>query len=137
MSESHVTSHDDRTAGGLLARLVRRLFGSAKAVVRQWAWSNLAVWIGLTVVAVVAYLVHRRGGYGHFGAALDSVLVTVADVLDPHDTGTPAPRSLLGRVEHALIHRLTRGAVARRRGTPTLNSSPPAAPETGPTLPAS
>ena len=137
MSETHVTSNDDRTAGGLLARLVRRLFGSAKAVVRQWAWSNLAVWIGLTVLAVVAYLVHRRGGYGRFGAALDSVLVTVADVLDPDDTGTPAPRTLLARVEHALIHRLTRGAVARRRGAPTLNSSPPAALQTGPTSPAS
>ena len=140
MSESHVTSNDDRTAAGL----ARRLIGSARALavtaVRRWAWSSLAVWIALTVLAVVAYLVHRRGGYGRLGAALDSVLVTAAAVLDPDDTGTPAPRTLLGRVEHALIHRLTRGAVARvarRRGAPTLNSSPPAAPETGPTSPAS
>jgi len=61
-------------------------------------------------------------------------------VLDPDDTGTPAPRSLLRRVEHALIDQLTRGAVARvarRRGAPTLNNSPPVAAETGPTSPAS
>jgi hypothetical protein len=107
--------------------LARRLFGSAKAVVRRWAWSSLAVWIALTVLALVAYLVHRRGGYGRLGAALDSVLVTVAEVLDPDGTGTPAPRSVLVRVEHALIHLLTRGAVARQaRRALTLNSSPPA-----------
>jgi hypothetical protein len=132
-----VTSNDDRTAGGLLVRLARRLFGSVRALVvtavQRWAW----LWIALTVLSLAAYLVHRRGGYGRLGAALDSVLVTAAEVLAPDDTGTPAPRTLLGRVQHALIHRLTGGAVARRRGAPTLNSSPPAAPETGPTSPAS
>lgn len=128
MSESH-----DRTAAGLLFRLARRGFGSARAVVRRWAWSSLAVWIAVAVVAVAAYLVHRRGGYGRLGAALDSVLVTVAEVLDPAGTGTSAPPTLLGRVEHALIDWLTRGAVARRRGAPALNSSPPAAAETGST----
>lgn len=141
MSESHVTSNDDRTAAGLPVRLARRLTGWARALavtaVQRWAWSTLAVPIAVTVLAVVAYLVHRRGAYARLGAALDSVLVTAAAVLDPDDTGTPAPRTLLRRGQHALIHRLTRGAVARRRGAPTLNSSPPAAPETGPTSPAS
>ena len=111
------------------AGLARRLIGSARALavtaVRRWVWSTLVVWIALTVLAVLAYLVHRRGGYGRLGAALDWVLVTAAKVLDPDHTDTPAPRTPLRRVQHALIHRLTRGAVARRAAT--LNSSPPAA----------
>jgi hypothetical protein len=123
-----MTSDDDRTGPGLLGRIVRRLFGSARALVRRWAWSSLPVWIALTVLAVVAYLVARRGGYGRLGAALDSVLVSIAEVFGVDDTAT-APRTLVGGVQHALIHRLTRGAVARRRGAPTLDST---APEAGP-----
>ena len=141
MTESQVTSNNDRTAASLPVRLARRLTGSARALavtaVQRWAWSTLAVPIAVTVLAVVAYLVHRRGAYARLGAALDSVLVTAAAVLDPDDTGTVAPRGLLRRGQHALIHRLTRGAVARRRSASTLNSSPPAAPETGPTSPVS
>lgn len=129
-----MTSNDDRAGPGLLGRIVRRLFDSASALVRRWAWSSLPVWIALTVLAVVAYLVARRGGYGRLGAALDSVLVSIAEVFGVDDTAT-APRTLVGGVQHALIHRLTRGAVARRRGAPTLNSAPPAASETGPTPP--
>ncbi len=129
-----MTSNDDRTGPGLLGRIVRRLFGSASALVRRWAWSSLPVWIAVTVLAVVAYLVARRGGYGRLGAALDSVLVSIAEVFGVDDTAT-APRTLVGGVQHALIHRLTRGAVARRRGAPTLDSAPPAASETGPTPP--
>ena len=128
-----MTSNDDRTPG-LPGRLVRSLFGSASALVRRWAWSSLPVWIALTVLAVVAYLVHRRGGHGRLGAALDSVLVSIAEVFGVDDT-TTAPRTLVGGVQHALIHRLTRGAVARRRGAPTVDSAPPAASETGPTPP--
>lgn len=127
-----MTSNDHKP--GLLSRLARRLFGSASVVVRRWAWSSLAVWIALTVLAVVAYLVHRRGGYGRLGAALDSVLVSIAEVFGVDDT-TTAPRTLVGGVQHALIHRLTRGAVARRRGAPTLDSAAPAGSETGPTPP--
>jgi len=129
-----MTSNDDRTGPGLLGRIVRRLFGSASALVRRWAWSSMPVWIAVTVLAVVAYLVARRGGYGRLGAALDSVLVSIAEVFGVDDTAT-APRTLVGGVQHALIHRLTRGAVARRRGAPTLDSAPPAASETGPTPP--
>lgn len=124
MSESHGTSNGDRTAAGPLFRLARSGFGSVKAVVRGWAWSSLAVWIAIAVLALAAYLVHRRGGYGRLGGALDSVLVTVAKVLDPADTGTSAPSTLLGRLEHALIHRLTRGAVARRRGADGVSVVP-------------
>lgn len=129
-----MTSNDDRAGPGLLGRIVRRLFDSASALVRRWAWSSLPVWIALTVLAVVAYLVARRGGYGRLGAALDSVLVSIAEVFGVDDTAT-APRTLVGGVQHALIHRLTRGAVARRRGAPTIDSAPPAASETGPTPP--
>ncbi|GAB1816084.1 hypothetical protein [Mycobacterium sp. MUNTM1] len=129
-----MTSDDDRTGPGLRGRLARRLFGSATVVVRRWAWSSLVVWIALTVLAVVAYLVHRRGGYGRLGAALDSVLVSIAEVFGVDDT-TTAPRTLVGGVQHALIHRLTRGAVARRRGAPTLDSAAPPASEAGPTPP--
>lgn len=132
MTESHPTSSDDRTAPGLPGRLSRRLFGSVSVVARRWAWSNPVLWIALTVLAVLAYLVHRRGGYGRLGAALDSVLVSVAEVFGVDDTAT-APRTLADGVQHALIHRLTRGAVARRRGAPTLDSAAPAASETGPT----
>ena len=93
-----MTPNDDCTAAGLPVRLARRLIGSARALavtaVQQWAWSTLAVPIAVTVLAVVAYLVHRRGGCGPLGAALDWMLVAVAAVLDPDDTGTPAPRSL-------------------------------------------
>jgi hypothetical protein len=120
-------SNDDSTATGLPARLGRRLMRSASALavtaVQRWAWSTLAVPVAVTIVAVVAYLVHRRGGHARLGAALDSVLVTAAAVLDPDHTGTAAPHTPLRRGLHAIIHRLTRGAVARRRGAPTLDSS--------------
>jgi 4-amino-4-deoxy-L-arabinose transferase-like glycosyltransferase len=105
--------------------------------VRRWAWSTPAVPIAVTVVAVVAYLLRRNGSYARLGAALDSLLVTAAAVLDPDDTDTPALCTPLRRSQRALIHRITSGAVARRRGAAIVNSSPPAAPETGPTSPAS
>jgi hypothetical protein len=138
MSNSHMTSNDDSTAAGPRVRLARRLMRSASVLavtaVQRWAWSTLAVPIALTVVAVVAYLLHRSGrSYPRLGAALDSLLVTASTVLD---ADTPAPRTPLRRAQHALIRRLTSGAVARRRGAAIPNNSP-AAPETGPASPAS
>jgi hypothetical protein len=137
MSKSRMTSNDD-SAAGLRVSLARRLMRSASALavtaVQRWAWSTLTVPIALTVVAVVAYLLHRSGSYARLGVALDSLLVTASAILDPD---TPAPCTPLRRAQHALIRRLTSGAVARRRGAAILNSSLPAAPETGPMSPAS
>jgi hypothetical protein len=138
MSKSHMASNGDSTAAGLRIRLARRLMRSANALavttVQRWAWSTLAVPIALTVVAVVAYLLHRSGGHTRLGAALDSLLVTASAVLDPDSPRTPTPFTPLRRAQHALIHWLTSGAVARRRGG---NSSLPTASATGPTSPAS
>jgi hypothetical protein len=112
-------SNDDSAAGGVPARLARRLMRSASALAvaaaQRWAWSTVVVPVGVALVAVVAYLVYRRGRHARLGAALDSVLVTSAAVLDPEQTGGPAPRNPLRRCRHAIIQLLTRGAVARRR----------------------
>ena len=114
-----VMSNDEFTGAGLPARLARRLTRSASALavtlVQRWAWSTVVVPVAVAVVAAVAYLVYRRGRHARLGAALDSVLVTSAAVLDPEYTGTAAPRNPLRRGRHAVIHLLTRGAVARRR----------------------
>jgi hypothetical protein len=111
-------SNDDSAAGGVPARLARRLMRSASALAvaaaQRWAWSTVVVPVGVALLAVVAYLVYRRGRHARLGAALDSVLVTSAAVLDPEQTGAPA-RNPLRRGRHAIIHLLTRGAVARRR----------------------
>jgi len=106
------------------ARMGRRLIHAARslamAVVQRWAWSTSAVPVAVTVVAVVAYLVHRRGDHLRLGETLDSVLVTAAAVLDPDDADTALSRTPLRRVQHVIIQRLTRSAVARRRGTASL-----------------
>ncbi len=113
-----VMSNDDSTAAGLPARLARHLTRSvsalAVAAVQRWAWSTVVVPVAVAVVAAVAYLVYRRGRHARLGAALDSVLVTSAAVLDPEQPGTAAPRNPLRRGRHAIIHFLTRGAFARR-----------------------
>jgi hypothetical protein len=114
-----VMSNDEFTGAGVPARLARRLTRSASAlavtVVQRWAWSTVVVPVAVTVVAAVAYLVYRRGRHARLGAALDSVLVTAETVLDPEQPGAAAPRNPLRRGRHAIIHLLTRGAVARRR----------------------
>jgi hypothetical protein len=112
-------------------RLMRRLTRSAGALAvtafQSWAWSSLAVPVALMSVAVLAYLVSRRSGHARLGAALDSVLVTAAGVLDPDNVGAPAPHSPPRRIQHAIIRRITQGAVARR-STPTPDSSLPTPP---------
>lgn len=100
----------------LAQRLVRAVRALIVAVVQRWAWSTLAVPVAVMVVALVAYLVYRRGGHAQLGEALDSVLVAAAAVLDPDDTDTALPRTPLRRVQHVIIQRLTRGAVDHRRG---------------------
>jgi len=113
-----VMSNDDSAAASLPARLARRLTRSASALavaaVQRWAWSTLVVPVAVAVVAAVAYLVYRRGRHARLGAALDSVLVASAAVLDPEQPGTAASRNPLRRGRHAIIRFLTRGAFARR-----------------------
>jgi hypothetical protein len=111
-------SNDDSDSG-VPARVARRLTRSvsdlAVAAAQRWARSTAVVPVAVAIVAAVAYLVYRRGRHARLGAALDSVLVTADAVLDPEQTGAPAPRNPLRRGRHAIIHFLTRGAVARRR----------------------
>jgi hypothetical protein len=114
-----VMFNDDSTATGVPTRLARRLTRSASALavtlVQRWAWSTVVVPVAVAVVAAVAYLVYRRGRHARLGATLDSVLVTAETVLDPEQPGAAAPRNPLRRGRHAIIHLLTRGAVARQR----------------------
>jgi Flp pilus assembly protein TadB len=101
MSKSRMTSNDD-SAAGLRFSLARRLMRSASALavtaVQRWAWSTLTAPIALTVVAVVAYLLHRSGSYARLGVALDSLLVTDSAILDPD---TPAPCTPQRRFDQA------------------------------------
>lgn len=113
MSEGYAAS-DDR----LPVRLGRRLMHSAStagvAATQRWAWSNPFVLLGVAGAAAAGYVVHRRGGHHKLAASLDSGLVTAGTVLDPDPTDTASALHPVRKIRHSIIHRLTRGAAARR-----------------------
>lgn len=101
-------------ASSVARRVITSVSNSIITTARRWSWANPSVLVSLALMAIAAYLIYRRGSHQRIGAILDSALVTADSVLDPDPAGVAPLRHPVRRMQHAVIDRITRGAVARR-----------------------
>ncbi|WP_301149880.1 hypothetical protein [Mycobacterium simiae] len=106
---------ESASSSGVSERVVHKVNNAVLAGARRWAWANPAVPIAVAGVAIAGYLVRRVGGHRRLATALDSTVVNAGAVLDPDPADEASLRHPVRKARHAIVNRLTRGAIARRR----------------------